>query len=159
MRNLAFHRAAQDARQQWAGQQFWVTAHNNFLDTAVLEWCKVFGDLKAKHAWRKSVTDEQAFMDALMERLRLTPGMFDDYIREMRTYRDRFLAHLDEDERMQIPNLVAATRSAQFLYQYLLDREDDCDAFPDAPRIAVAYFQGFVAEAHEVYRARMLPVG
>ena len=155
LRNLAFYRAAHEARQAWAGEQFWVTAHNDFLDIAVLEWCKFFGDKKAKHCWRKSVTDQAVFLTALLDHLRLTEDFFVDYVSEIRTYRDKFVDHLDEDTRMNIPILAPAIKSAQFLYQHLLEVEDDCGAFPDAPLSAVAYFRGFMGEARNVYAAKI----
>jgi len=154
LRNFAFYRAAQDAKKAWAGEQFWITVSNDFLDIGVLEWCKVFGDKRAKHDWRKSVTDQAAFHAALLDHIRLTEDLFEDYISEIRTYRDKFVAHLDEDERMNIPNLAAAIKSTQFLYHHLLESEDDCDAFPDAPRSAVTHFRGFMNEARAVYAAK-----
>ena len=154
LRNFAFYRAAHDAKSAWADEQFWITANNGFLDIGVLEWCKIFGDKRAKHDWRKSVTDQAAFLTALLDHIRLTEKLFEDYISEMRAYRDKFVAHLDEEERMNIPNLVAAIKSTQFLYQHLLASEDNCDAFPDAPQSAVTYFRGFVNEARAVYAAK-----
>jgi hypothetical protein len=154
LRNLAFLRAAHDARQRWAGHQFWVTTHNNFLDIAVLEWCKVFGDRRAKHDWRKAVTDQELFFSSLLNHLRLTEELFAEYVVEMRTYRDKFIAHLDEENRMNIPNMVPATKSAQFLYRWLIENEDDCNAFWDTPKNPVAYFRGFMSEARLIYGAQ-----
>lgn len=151
LRNLAFHRAAHDARRQWVGQQFWVTTHNNFLDVAVLEWCKVFGDVRAKHYWRKTITNQEAFLSSLLDHIRLTEPLFAEYVIEIRTYRDKFIAHLDEEERMNIPNMALAIKSAQFLYLWMLREEDDCNAFWDAPTDPATFFRGFMTEAHETY--------
>jgi len=151
LRNLAFFRAAHDSKQQWEGQQFWITAHNNFLDIAVLEWCKVFGDKGAKHDWRKLVTEQELFLANLLEHLRLTEAGFDGYIKEMRTYRDKFIAHLDEENRMNIPNVSPAIKSAQFLYRWMVERENDCDAFWDAHSNAIDYFKNFMAQARSIY--------
>ena len=151
LRNLAFFRVAHDTRSQWAGQQFWATAHNNFLDVAVLEWCKVFGDKRAKHDWRKTVTDHDLFFAKLLDHLRLTEEFFEGYITEMRTYRDKFIAHLDEENRMDIPNMSPAIKSAQFLYRWMVEKEDDCNAFWDAPDSPVVYFQKFMSQARSTY--------
>jgi hypothetical protein len=152
---LAFFRAAHDARRQWMGQQFWATAHDNFLDIAVLEWCKVFGDIRAKHDWRKVVTDKDLFFLKLLDHLRLTKALFDEYINEMRTYRDKFIAHLDEENRMNIPNISIAIKSTQFLYQWMLMEEDDGDAFWDAPENSVLFFRKFISQARETYAAQI----
>jgi hypothetical protein len=154
LRNLAYLRAAHDARHQWAAQQFWQTAHNNFLDIGVLEWCKLFGDNKAKHHWRKVVTDQDVFLQRMLDHLRLTTEMFSAYIAEMRTYRDKFVAHLDEENRMNIPNMAPATKSAQFLYRWLLENEDDCNAFSDAPANPVAFFRDHFSQARDTYGAQ-----
>lgn len=157
LRNLAFLRAAQDASRRWAGQQFWITAHNNFLDTAVLEWCKIFGDKRAKHDWRKVVTDQDMFFTCLLEHLRVKEDEYEDYIAAMRAYRDKFIAHLDEENRMNIPNMNIAIKSTQFLYRWLLECEDNCDAFLDAPPNPIAYFRKFRTEARATYEALLVP--
>lgn len=154
LRNLAFFRAAIDARDRWAGQQFWATAYNNFLDIAVLEWCKVFGDRRAKHHWRKVVTDQEGFLASLLSHLRLTEDMFAEYVTEMRTYRDKFIAHLDEENQMNIPNMSPAIKSAQFLYLWMREKEDDCGAFWDAPDDPVIYFREFMSQASLTYAAQ-----
>lgn len=153
LRNFAFFQSAQNARLRWAGQQYWVTASNNFLDIGLLEWCKFYGDRRAKHDWRKTVTDQNRFLTEMLNHIRLTEDFFDKYIEEVRTYRDRFIAHLDEDDRMNIPNLAPAIKSTQFLYAWLLCEENDSDAFLDAPTDAVTFFRQYFEEANLIYAA------
>lgn len=140
LRNLAYYRVFQEAKNQVVPQQLWITAQNNFLDIAVLEWCKLYGDNRAKHSWKKSVADQETFKSGLIEKLKITEAMFEDFILEMRTYRDKFVAHLDEEDHMNIPNLTPAIRSTQYLYEWLLDREDDIDVFLDAPKSAQTFY-------------------
>lgn len=73
------------------------------------------------------------------------------YIKEMRTYRDTFIAHLDLEERMQIPVLDIALKSTIFLYDYLLAHEDEGDFFIDAPDSALAFYKRFINEGKLVY--------
>jgi hypothetical protein len=158
LRNMAFFRASSDAQEAWTGEQFWTTAHDNFLDIAVLEWCKVFADEKrGKHHWGKVVNNADVFMLGLLAHLKLTEPLFLEYIQGMRAYRDKFIAHLDEENQMNIPNLSAAIKSSQYLYRWLLEEEDDCHAYPDAPPSAVAFFKSFLAEAKAVYAAKTAP--
>ena len=154
LRNLAFYRAAHEYPKTWNGKQFWITANNALLDIGLLEWCKIFGDRRAKHDWRKSVADQETFLAALLAHLRLTEQMFNEYIDEVRTYRDKFVAHLDEEDRMNIPNLAPVIKSAQFLYQHLRVVEDDCNAFQDAPLDATIYFRSFMEEARAIYASK-----
>jgi len=120
---------------------------NNFLDVGVLEWCKLFTDRAGKHHWRKVVSanedDRTAWRDALVVHLGLTLLAFEDYIRAMKTYRDRFVAHLDDDEVMEIPDLDLAIRSAQCLYQRLVDHEAPLlgNPMPEAPESATDFYQ------------------
>jgi hypothetical protein len=150
LRNLAYYRAFEEAKNGVVQQQMWITAQNNFLDIAVLEWCKLFGDKKAKHLWKNSVGDQEVFKSELTYKLKITEGLFDSYIQEMRTYRDKFVAHLDEENQMNIPNLIIAIKSTQHLYQWLLDREDDCDALLDAPRSAQTFYLERLDHGREV---------
>lgn len=152
LRNFALYRAGWSQLQPaWRGRQFWVATNSNFLDTGVLEWCKVFADQKAQHHWRKTVGDQLAFLAQLLQELHMTQNAFDAYIQRLRFYRDKFIAHLDEENRMAFPELDAAVRSAQLLHQHFLANEDDCNAFPDAPRDAVAYYGRYFDEGTLYY--------
>jgi hypothetical protein len=106
-RNLAYYRAGHD-RLTNASPSFWVTIDGNFLDVAVMEWCKLFGDQKGKHSWAKVVTDPSRFEAELLSHLGISPRELEAYINEMRVYRDKFLAHLDDLPLMEIPFLDRA---------------------------------------------------
>jgi hypothetical protein len=149
--NLAFYRAWHIAGRPRQNEHFWVAANGAFLDIAVLEWCKLFGDPRGKHYWAKVVTNADEFRAGLLHRLAISNAAFDTYIREMRTYRDRFVAHLDDDEQMQIPRLRIARRSTTHLYDHLVAVEDNVDAFHDAPPNLVARYRRFLAEARRIY--------
>jgi hypothetical protein len=146
LRNLAFQRAMADARRTWESKQFLVTAHNNFLDVAILEWCKLFTDRAGVHHWRKSVTDQGAFSAALLAHVRCSEEEYRDYALSIKTYRDTFVAHLDEANDIDIPTMSIARLSTQFLYSWLLFTEDDCNAYHDAPQRPEEFYA--VAHAH-----------
>ena len=151
LRNLAFYRAWHQAGKPRSAEQFWVTANGNFLDVAVLEWCKLFGEPRGKHNWAKVVTDAGVFKAGLLQRLAITDAALNSYVSEMRTYRDKFVAHLDDELQMQIPNLTIAKKSAVHLYAYLLANEDDGNTFHDAPANPNGFYRHFLAEARLVY--------
>jgi hypothetical protein len=90
---------------------------------AVLEWCKLFADPKGKHHWKKVVDDHIALQSALLANLSLTQDAFEAFIKNVRQYRDRLLAHLDDDKNMNIPNLDIVIVSARFLYGHLMNHE------------------------------------
>jgi hypothetical protein len=73
--NVAYFRAGQsqtgsEARApSYARSAFWAQVSSNFLDIAVLEWCKLMGDDKDKHFWRNVVADPAAFEASLLVNL------------------------------------------------------------------------------------------
>jgi hypothetical protein len=77
--NLAYYRAWNAARADRRREQFWRALNGNFIDIAVLEWCKLFGDLKAPHHWSKCVTDQAAFIDGLHGRTDMSSQQFEEY--------------------------------------------------------------------------------
>lgn len=138
LRNLAFYRTGwrrggidRKPTLRRKENQFWVTVNGNFFDICVLEWCKLYGDKKGKHHWSKVVTRQDEFERQLLERLRMTSGEFEAYIKVMRRYRDKFVAHLDDSPIMYLPWLRPAKSSVALLHDYLLANEDDGNFFPD----------------------------
>jgi hypothetical protein len=52
LRNIAFYRAGWYRQSKIrVSRQFWIGANGNFMDIAVLEWCKLFADAKGQHHW------------------------------------------------------------------------------------------------------------
>ncbi len=152
LRNLAFYRAGWRGRVCIRKDQFWVTANGNFLDHCVLEWCKLFADEKrGKHFWRKVITDQEVFLDGLLRTLKFTEAEFASYVDEMRTYRDKFVAHLDLDEVMQIPRLRLAQKGVSYLHDYILEHEDDGGFFPEVPPKASRFFSLYAGQGKEIY--------
>jgi len=153
LRNAAYYRswnAAPGARKR---EQFWQTLNGNFIDICVLEWCKLFGDMKAMHHWSKCISDPKAFLPELYARTGHDKKAFETYRLEMRAYRDKFVAHLDELNEANIPDLQPALESVRYLYEYLLNVEDDADIFHDAPRTANARYQEHLREGRTAHQA------
>ena len=152
LRNLAFYRAWFDAGEPHSNKQFWVNANGNFLDIAVLEWCKLFADTRSTHNFCKVVGDELVFKAILFDSIDVTSAEFDEYIIQMKTYRDKFVAHLNELNEIEIPCLEIAKRSVVFLYQYLLEHDNN-NVFQDAPVSADVFYDKFYEQGITVYRA------
>ena len=107
---------------------FWVMANNNFLNTCVLEWRKLFADRKGQYHWRRIVTerDQVGFNRGLLDNLGLDETAFQSYIDTMRTYRDKFVAHLDSENNMTVPALDAAKKAVWFYHSHVVN----CEAAP-----------------------------
>lgn len=151
LRNLAFYKAGWSRGKATFQGQFWTNANGNFLDICVLEWCKLFGDKRGKHYWRKVITDQPAFFGGLLNAINLTEPEFDAYVEEMKTYRDKFVAHLDAEEVMHIPNLRVARKSLSFLYGYLFANEEQDGCFHDAPPKASNFYEQFMLQGRQEY--------
>ncbi len=154
LRNIAFYQAGWRSGKPVHTEcrdQFWVTANGSFLDIAVLEWCKLFGDKKGNHYWEKVVIDKEKFRKGLLLKLAINQDDFDKYIEEMRAYRDKFIAHLDDERRMQIPRLKIARKSAGYLWCYLRLHEEKNSCFEKAPKSAAEEYKKFRHMGKRVY--------
>lgn len=132
VRNVAYYQAGRPNGELVSQEDFWCNANSNFLDIAVLEWCKLFGEWNGKHHWRKVVPEPTEFPTALHEGIGITQAEFDAHKSEMKDYRDKFVAHLDSECRMQIPRLTIAVDSTIFLFTLL--RTEFEEFLPDAPQ-------------------------
>ena len=151
LRNLAFRNAGWRKGAFLLTEQFWINANGNFLDIAVLEWCKLFADTHGKHFWSKVVTQKQDFNRGLLKTLDATQADFEAYVQEVKTYRDKFIAHLDDDEIMQIPLLGFMRKSVSYLYDYILANEDDGNVFSDAPTNSGNHYSKYFKEGKAAY--------
>ena len=115
-------------------ENFWRRANSNFLDIAVLEWCKVFGKEKEKHYALKVITNPDHFSAELLAKLAISQAEFDIYRNAMLALRDRFIAHLDDDKVMGIPKLDIAVESVSFLLTYLHAHESGTGYLDAVPR-------------------------
>jgi hypothetical protein len=104
----------------YAFSAFWTQVSANFLDISVLEWCKLLGDEKDKHYWRNVVTDPAAFEASLLANLEMEASDFLDLGKKMRRYRDKFVAHLDSDAKMDIPQLTAPLAANSFYHGHMV---------------------------------------
>jgi hypothetical protein len=164
LRNLAYYRAGWTVHVERSGgsgelhrvlrrkeSQFWRTVNGNCLDTCILEWCKLFAESNGKHNWRKVVADPTAFLPGMLAHLRITEAELGAYIDEMRHYRDKFVAHLDEVHVMDIPLLRISRRSVAYLYTNLVTAPQTKQHVPDARFSAARYYLLFTNEGRHVY--------
>ena len=152
LRNLAFYKAGWRNGDHVFKGQFLATANANCLDVCVLEWCKLFAEKSGKQHWSKVITERDRFFDGLLQAVSRTDTEFDAYVKEMRGYRDKFIAHLDDELEMRIPKLRVARKSISYLYTYLLENEEEGTCFHDAPKKASSVYENFVAQGKRAYR-------
>jgi len=136
LRNFSFYTGGFHNGKLIYNDQFWVTANGNFLDICILEWCKLFADPKGRHHWRKVIKKEAIFLDGLLNDLNISESELADYTDKVRTYRDKFIAHLDHGNMMHIPQMNIALSSVCYLFDYLRNQEKGNNILNDAPTSA-----------------------
>jgi hypothetical protein len=125
-RNLAYHRADQrsPAELRQAGE-FWVTVRSNFLDHCVLEWCKLFVDTRnrqpGEHRWDNVVADKARFQTELFQHVGQT--QFEALAEKMRKARNKFIAHLDDENKENTPHMDLAKDAVEFYHRYIVLNE------------------------------------
>jgi hypothetical protein len=162
MRNLACHRAGRRTEIQdnlfnphHPQGAFWLHAHNNFIDACILDWCKLFAERKGEHHWRRVVGDPDRFEADLYTTLGVTAAEFAELITKVKRYRNKFVAHLDQDGRMHPPKLDLPKKSVAFLHERLTQ---EASSFEDWRRLPTSAEQldGMFVQASEaaesVYR-------
>lgn len=150
-RNLAYYRAGWDeGRFIFPKNELWATLNSNFLDVAVLEWCKLFADSKAFYSWRKVIVDPQPFIPQLYQDYGASKEEWDSYLNEMRTYRNKFLAHLDNRSTMHIPSMDLAQFAIYYIYD-TMRAEQVSEVFKNLPQDLRQYSSDCSAEAAKLY--------
>jgi hypothetical protein len=128
-RNYAYYRAAwHDAvkhllHADHEQASFWRQANGDFIDVAVLEWCKLFTDFKGKHCWRKVVTDPGTFEAALLSHIGKTAAEHQQLCKSMWNYRSQFVAHLDDEKVAYLPMLDGGWKAVQFYHEHVVTNE------------------------------------
>ena len=138
--NLAYFRAIRPHLTE-SSPPFVKKVANNFLDMAVIEWCKLLGDKKGKHFWAKVVTDQSRFESAMLDELSMTADGLADYDKAMLTYRDKFLAHLDDLPVMDIPFLDRAKAGVEFYHRYVVQHEASSGDLAGLPDDLIDYYK------------------
>lgn len=165
-RNVAYYRAGRPDQPEPLLSQlhphasFWRQVNSNFLDMAVLDWCKLFGDQKktpqkrlAKHHWRYVVSCADLFEAELLSQIGTDADGFAALIKTMRDYRDGFVAHLDNGLTMNVPKLDLAIAAVTFYHRHIVELQAQPGELDGLPDVA-AFAQGFGQcsdEAGQVY--------
>ncbi len=147
IKNVAYYRA------RVGGQlpDFWQTCANNNIDMCVLDWYKLFADKKGKHFWKKVIKDQGDFVEKMLEELGINEIQFEEYAEQVKTYRDKYVAHADDKSTMHIPFLDLIKDSALFLCRYLYDHEQVGGCFYDAPPDFALFYSERLNHAESVY--------
>jgi hypothetical protein len=151
MRNLAYFDAGRRGRSLRIKTPLWSTISDNFYDVCVLEWCKLFADPRDSHYWANIVTDPRSFERELYGRIVIAPPTFAAYRKALRHYRDKFVAHLDDDRVMGLANMDVARAAAEIYYSRVLASEVKRATARAFPKELDRYYSECYYEALDVY--------
>jgi hypothetical protein len=152
--NLAYYRIGrlpEHLHLQKRSENFWRVTSGNAIDICVLEWCKLFADSKGKHHWSTIANDSAKFKAQLVRHLGIDDVKFDKEIEVMRRYRDKFLAHLDSDEIMNVPGLEIAKQAVWFYFDYVVQNEAQPGELSVSPKALDIWHAQCEKEALAVY--------
>jgi hypothetical protein len=135
--------------------EFWITVHSNFLYCCVLEWCKLFVDTKnrnpGEHRWDYVVADKVRFEAEMFQRIDKT--QFQTLKTAMRKARNKFIAHLDDENIEHSPHLDMAKDAVQFYHSYIVHNEANPSDIWDLPTDLHNYYSSCYQEAENIYGA------
>ncbi len=128
-------------------QNYWILIFNNFLDMAVLEWCKVFGSHGEPTHWKNLVDDHTSFRTGLLRRLELDEDKWEAYWKDMKEYRDYQIAHYKKPPNLtNYPSLDIALEASYYYYEWIIQklRSLGHSGYPDNLQ---DYYESFLTQA------------
>lgn len=122
---------------------------NNFLDIAVLEWCKAFGSKTEVTHWSKHVADPDTFRAGLLQALGLSEEQWHAYWDSIKTYRDEVVAHHNSSSKVtHYPDFGVALQACFYYYSTLIKQLRMLKVF-DYPESLEDYFEKSLAQARD----------
>jgi hypothetical protein len=137
VRNLAFYRAARNAEKNrlTPNTKFWRIIDGDFVDVAILDWCKLLGEKPSalmknapkspsRYGWEHVIgttmgEDPGLFRAALLRHLGMNEDEFEKHRIQVRVFRDKFVAHLDDAEEYIVPNFDVPLKAVLFMFEYV----------------------------------------
>lgn len=145
-RNVAHHRSLEPFKDDFE-QNYWILVFNNFLDIAVLEWCKAFGSKGETTHWSNHVENPEVFRDGLLEYLAITNEDWRMYWKSIKSYRDQVVAHHETPSRVtHYPDFGYALQACFYYYGILINQLRTFRVF-DYPDSLEDYFERSLAQA------------
>ncbi len=151
-RNLAYFRAGWKELPLRKEGDFWITVVGNFIDVSVLEWSKLFVYHSDKHHWKQIVSDKKEFRSRLVKTLGITNADWSKSWHENKDYRDKFIAHLDSEHTMDVPDMTLPQRMVEFYFDDLRTYCSSNSVLDGMPRDMSQYYTDCHNEALVVYK-------
>jgi hypothetical protein len=108
-------------------QTFWIMTMNLLIESAAIEWCKVFGSWDEHTHWTQvaSENDHEKIRRELLLALGLTLSEWEAYRDTIVNYRNQMVAHHDLDAFVAAyPQFDPALNAAEFMFDQLRAKAD-----------------------------------
>jgi hypothetical protein len=132
-------------------RDFWKRANGNFLDIAVLEWCKVFSEKNGEHHWSRIFKHKQEWMREFCQYMNMSQKEFHAELQRVVKYRNKYVAHLQPIP-MKYPSMDFLLKSVSYLYGKIHSDALTKDAVIDygftAAELFTEQFKRATAEVH-----------
>ena len=138
---------------------FWRVIYGNFLDVAVIDWCKLFGSDHEEHQpvhWKSVVPVERhdEFRAGLLDAIGITQAEWEKYWRKMKAYRDKQAAHFNAEyirpeNDPHYPEFDLALEAVYYYYQWILGDMQNREVRHTYPKDIRDYCQRFFEQANE----------
>jgi hypothetical protein len=124
VQHLAYYRGLKTASNNITDhKKFWASTIDSHLKLATVAWCKVFGSRKEDIHWAKTPTGniprdaKNDFRHKLLSNTGFTQGEWETYHTSMLAFRDKYVAHLDLNNRFNEP-VPSFDPALQIAYAY-----------------------------------------
>jgi hypothetical protein len=153
LQHVAYYRSIKaELNKQDIKSNFWAKTCNAHLEAGILDWCKVFGSEGPNRThWKKTAGQtpdaaQDEFRQQVLIKTGFTSRDWVNYHKEMCTFRDRYVAHLDFDKIPPVPFLDKALQVA-FAYDAWIRKQIEPDIIDD-PRLEQLY-DNWLAESSQ----------
>jgi hypothetical protein len=146
VRNVAYYRSL-DPFKDDLEQNYWIHIFNNFLDIAVLEWCKVFGSKNDATHWSNHVDDVEIFRSGMIAKLGVSEEEWSGYWESIKNYRDTVVAHHERSSKASYYPDMHHALTACFYYYEILIKKLRALRIEDYPNNLQEYFENSLKQA------------
>ncbi|MGD0485648.1 MAG: hypothetical protein ABSB94_00480 [Syntrophorhabdales bacterium] len=144
-RNLSFHRVLGDYVNDSEKRNFWIHMYNNAIELAILDWSHLFGNHKDDLHWKRVVHDPVSFKRQFLKAIRMTEQEWSAYHREIKSYRDKDIAHIEVRLKSHVPDMTQALQAAACYYSVVLNELQNYGIY-DYPQDLNDYHEKSVAQ-------------
>ena len=133
VRQLIFYKKFNERKDE-INEVVLVYIHNNFIDMAAIQWGHLFGNHKDILHYRNVVENPDEFKEEILDNFKMSAVEWKEYWKEMKTYRDKAVSHLEPSPKLKMPDFNFAYSCVSHYYRAIIDELKsfgaDYDIFP-----------------------------